>query len=68
MAESCEEMPRYVRCENCNKKLRGSDKVIVDNNSIFPEILFCSKKCQQQFYYPVDGQSHVTTVDKYWNI
>ena len=73
MAGSCEKMPRYVRCENCNKKLRGADKVKVDNNSIFSESLFCSEKCQQNYYkdyiyYPIKGRSHVTTVNKYWNI
>lgn len=75
VAESCEEMPRYVRCEcdHCNKKLRGSDKLIVDNNHNGLEILFCSEKCQQEYYkdyiyYPVEGRSHATTVDQYLNV
>ena len=47
--------------------------MIVDNNLTSSETLFCSDKCQQEYYkdyiyYPIKGRSHVTTVDQYWNI
>lgn len=61
-------MNRFVRCENCNKRLYGNDAVVVDNLSRVDE-LFCSNRCIKQYYGEVLGSKLATkpiTVNQYW--
>ena len=61
-------MNRFVRCENCNKRLYGNDTVIVDNLSRVDEI-FCSNRCIKKYYGDVLGSKLATkpiTVNQYW--
>lgn len=61
-------MNRFVRCENCNKRLYGNNAVIVDNLSKMDE-LFCSNRCIKQYYGEVLGSKLATkpiTVNQYW--
>ena len=61
-------MIRFVRCENCNKRLYGSDKLIVDKSSKV-DVLFCSNRCIKQYYGDDLGSKLATnpiTVNQYW--
>lgn len=42
-------MKRFVRCQNCNRRLYGTDMLIVDNSNIVDE-LFCGHRCIKQYH------------------
>lgn len=42
-------MKRFVRCQNCNRRLYGTDLLIVDSSNRVDE-LFCSHRCIKQYY------------------
>lgn len=42
-------MKRFVRCQNCNRRLYGTDLLIVDKSNRVDE-LFCSHRCIKQNY------------------
>lgn len=61
-------MNRFVRCENCNRRLYGNDSVIVDKSSRV-DVLFCSNCCIKQYYGDNLGSKLATkpiTVNQYW--
>lgn len=61
-------MKRFVRCQNCNRRLYGTDLLIVDRLSRVDE-LFCSHRCIKQYYGDYLGSMRATppiTVDEYF--
>lgn len=61
-------MKRFVRCQNCNRRLYGTDLLIVDSSNRVDE-LFCSHRCIKQYYGYYLGSRLATqpiTVDEYF--